>query len=127
MQITPRVLVTTSKDSWSKLPAAVRVTNAHQFASPVEVVSAAQIDWQTVVGLYGWKGLPDWILREYVALVVVETSRGGLGRATYDIVKKFLESGRSVAVVREDKLAKVKEVRLSGEENWANYYGVIET
>jgi len=91
-----------------------------------ELKTSNDIDWTKVrENEGGWNGLPPWMARNFDALAVIETDRGGLGRGTYDAAIAFLNAGKPIAVVRGEELKRVTEVVPTGEDDWKTYYGKV--
>lgn len=120
-----RILVVAAKvDSASpRFADAVAVVRT-RVGDRADVVSPSSETWERVRAAEGgWKGLPRWAVREFDALVVLETERGGLGRGTFDVAVAFLTAAKPVAVVRGGQLLRVHGVGPTGEGDWKEYWG----
>lgn len=122
-----RILVASSKMDFYKLYGATELVR-NKLQNTAQVVNGEDVPWDSILETEGsWDEVYNWSARAFDALVVVETDEGGLGRGTYEMVKRFLDKNMSVGVIRGKEIKEVKEVRLFNKQNWTSNYGVVVT
>lgn len=121
-----RLLVSCAKDDFGpRLDAHVAQVRS-LVKKTVKVVSCAEIDWKRVQREQGsWEGAYRWTARSFDVVVVVETEEGTLSRGVFQIAEEMQAVGKRVLVLRNGGLALVRELRLTGCDNWRSNYGAV--
>lgn len=91
----------------------------------VNVLPASGINWDQVrLSERGWAGAYRWAARAHDALIVLETLSGCLSRGVYEMADEFMRLSKPVGALRDSKVVKVTSLRLTGDDDWRDRYGV---
>jgi hypothetical protein len=98
-------------DFGERLASAVEAVRA-KVQGKFDVVSAEQVPWQQIRAAEGgsWERAYGWAVSNFDGVILLETQARGLGRGTYEIARGFLDAGKSVGVVRNGVVVKVRDV-----------------
>lgn len=112
-------------DYGPRLDAAVEA--ARRIVKPdVVVVPCTRFDWKKIMREQGsWEGAYRWAARTFDAVLLVEPAGGTLSRGVYQIAEEFRRAGKRVVVQRGEKLVLVKELRLTGSDDWKANWGTV--
>lgn len=117
-------------DFGERLAAAVEIVKAKVAASGIGVVAASEVPWDQIRAAEGgsWERAYAWSTRNFSACVILETQARGLGRGTYEIARGFLEAGKSVGVIRDGQILRVRDVVpvTVPDPDWKNRFATVE-
>ena len=120
------LLASAKQDFGERLDAATAMVRA-KIGTKADVIASDKLNWNDIRQVEGgWDQAYAWASRSFDAIVLLETQDGGLGRGQFELAQGFMRLGKSVGVLRGDRMCKVSNVRASGDNNWKSYYGVCE-
>ena len=122
-----KVLLASAKRDFGEPLDAALCEVKKRIGEKADVIGSDEPNWNDIRQVEGgWDAAYRWAARSFDAIVLLETADGGLGRGQFELAQGFARLGKSVGVLRGDRIHRVSNVRESGDDNWKSYYGVVE-